>query len=75
MVDATIESELTSCLGQMPVDQQRKVLEFARTLVAPVHGVRGSELLRFAGAIEASDLEEMSRAIENGCEKVDADEW
>ena len=76
MVDATIGHELTNCLGQLPVEQQRQVLEFARTLTAPpVQGVRGSDLLKFAGTIDASDLDAMSQAIKNGCERIDADEW
>ena len=76
MVDATIERDLSTCLGQLPVEQQRQVLEFARTLTKPpVQGVRGSTLLQFAGKIDKSDLDAMSQAIEDGCEKVDVDEW
>ena len=68
MVDATIEEELSTCLGRLPVEQQRQVLEFARTLAtAPLRGVRGSTLLQFAGTIEVSELETMSQAIEDGC--------
>ena len=76
MVDATIERELSTCLGRLPVERQRQVLEFARTLATPpLQGVRGSTLLQFAGTIDESDLEAMSQAIEDGCERIDADEW
>ncbi|MFO7905793.1 MAG: hypothetical protein ACQESR_25245 [Planctomycetota bacterium] len=76
MVDATIEHELATCLRRLPVEQQRQVLEFARTLAKPsVQGVRGSNLLQFAGTIDESDLEAMSQAIKDGCERIDADEW
>ena len=75
MVDATIQHELSTCLGKLPVEQQRQVLEFARTLATPLQGVRGSNLLRFAGTIDQSDLEAMSQAIKDGCERIDADEW
>lgn len=76
MVDATIEQELSTCLGRLPVEQQRQVLEFARKLTTlPLQGVRGSTLLQFAGTIDESDLEAMSQAIEDGCERIDADEW
>jgi len=74
MVDATIEQELSTCLGRLPVQQQRQVLEFARTLATP-QGVRGADLLQFAGTIDESDLETMSQAIKDGCERIDADEW
>ncbi|MGE0373809.1 MAG: hypothetical protein AB7I48_12730 [Planctomycetaceae bacterium] len=75
MVDAAIEHELSRCLGRLPVEQQRQVLQFAQTLTPPVKGVRGLDLLRFAGAINGSDLKAMSQAIEEGCERIDADEW
>ena len=76
MVDATIEQELSTCLGRLPVEQQRQVLEFARNLTTPpLQGVRGSTLLQFSGTIDESDLEAMSQAIEDGCERIDADEW
>jgi len=76
MVDATVEQELFTCLGRLPVEQQRQVLEFSRTLATPsLQGVRGSTLLQFAGTIDESDLEAMSQAIEDGCERIDVDEW
>lgn len=76
MVDTKIETELSTCLHKLPVEKQRQVLEFARTLASSaVHGVRGADLLRFAGTIDKSDLDAMSRAIEDGCEGIDLDEW
>jgi len=37
--------------------------------------VGGKILLRFEGAIATDDLQLMSKAIEEGCEKVDISEW
>ncbi|KJU83635.1 hypothetical protein MBAV_004173 [Candidatus Magnetobacterium bavaricum] len=37
--------------------------------------VDGKNLLRFAGTIDAEDLESMSKAIDEGCEQTDTDEW
>jgi hypothetical protein len=76
MVDATIEKELTSCLGQLPVQKQLQVLDFAKALAMPVvKGVQGKTLLRFAGSIDATDVEAMSQATADDCEGVDAYEW
>jgi len=76
MTDATITQELVTFLDRLPVDQQRRVLEFARSLAVPTpHSVRGESLLRFAGAIDAADLEAMTQAIEDGCERIDPTEW
>jgi hypothetical protein len=38
-------------------------------------GVDGRQLLRFAGAIPPEDLALMERAIEEGCERIDGDDW
>lgn len=76
MVDAAIQHELTSCLEQLPVQKQQRVLEYARALAAPSPiGTKGVDLLHFAGTIGVADLDEMSRAIESGCEGIDEDEW
>jgi hypothetical protein len=76
MTNPTLERALHDQLDQLPLEQQRQVLEFARALAAAhVRGVPGHTLLRFAGTIEAADLAVMSKAIESSCEKVDPNEW
>jgi hypothetical protein len=60
----------------MGAEQQHRVLEFARALsTAAPRGVPGKELLSFAGAIAPDDLRRMEQAIQEGCEKVNPDEW
>jgi hypothetical protein len=59
-----------------PLELQRKVLEFTQALALSLpKGVPGKQLLRFAGVIEADDTRVMSQAIEEGCERVDENEW
>jgi len=53
----------------------QKYAPFAQPTTTRVQGIPGRELLRFAGTIEADDLEKMSAAIEEGCEQVDHNEW
>jgi hypothetical protein len=43
--------------------------------VPETSGVKGKELLRFAGAISAEDLDAMEKSIEEGCERVVPGEW
>ena len=79
--DPTLQNELLSYLGQLGSDDQARVVNFARTLSEPprppktVRGTPGKELLRLAGMIPHEDLEDMKRAIEEECERIDADEW
>ncbi len=76
MNGSVIENELRKAIHQLPLPQQQQVLEYARSLSKlPLKGVPGMSLLRFAGTIEADDLEQMKQAIEDGCEKVDENEW
>ena len=62
-----------------PVDLPRdRELEFqVRDVKAapPLIVVSGQSLLRFSGTIEREDLEQMSQAIAEGCERVNGDEW
>jgi hypothetical protein len=71
-----IIDEVVEQLKVMPQPLQRQVLEFVRSLVkAEVRGTPGRQLLRFAGSIPSDDLQLMREAIEQGCERVDIDEW
>ena len=71
-----LEEEICAHLQQLSLEQQQQILGFVRALVATrVRGVPGQTLLRFAGAIDASDLLSMAQAIEEGCEHVHAEDW
>jgi len=70
-----IERELQEQISNLPNEQQRRVLDFARSLVSSPKGVVGQTLLGYAGKIEPTDLEIMERAIDDGCETVNPDEW
>jgi hypothetical protein len=76
MIVPKLETEICAYLHRLPLEQQRHVLEFVRALaVAQVRGVPGQALLRFAGAIDASELATMAQAIEDGCEHVQGEDW
>jgi len=76
MTESVITQQLVEQVDRLPLEFQRKVLDFAQALaLALPKGVPGRSLLRFAGEIDAEDLQAMSRAIQADCEQVDADEW
>ena len=63
-------------LRDLPRDRQQEVLNFAKALpLAQPKGATWKELSRFAGAIPKADLKQMAKAIEEGCERIDADGW
>ncbi len=77
--DPTLQGELLSYLGRLGADDQARVVDFARSLADPSRpkkiGVPGKDLLKFAGTIPHEDLEEMKQIIEEGCERIDLNEW
>jgi len=74
MVNQSMQKEILDQLDKLHIEQQRQVLDFARTLAGPV-GKHGKELLHFAGDINLEDLKLMSQAIEQDCEQVNVNEW
>ncbi len=61
-MDTSIKDNLIAHVENLPSDLQRRVLDFAKSLLPK--GVEGKSLLRFEGAIPADDLQLMSKAIE-----------
>jgi hypothetical protein len=75
-MDTPIVGKVIEQMKALPYEMQWRVLEFTRALaLSSPRGVAGNQLLRFAGAVAMDDLDLMREAIEQGCERVDADEW
>lgn len=76
MVDQAICDALIKKLDAMPVAQQRRVLNYALTIREELPpGTPGRDLLKFAGTISPEDCDLMEKAIEEGCERIDLNEW
>ena len=76
MLDPSIERNLRVQLSKLAFDQQQLVLAFAQALVEqyPV-GLPGETYGSFAGSTDPEELAQMAAAIEEGCERVDVNEW
>ncbi len=82
--DEEIKRRVLEQLDALDADGKREVLDFSRELSAqkasearqprPV-GDTGGALLAFAGTIPAEDLEEIRRAVEEDCERIDEEGW
>ena len=73
MTTQSVKDNLIAQIDKLPHDLQVRVLDIIKALTPK--GVEGKSLLRFEGSISADDLQLMSKAIEEGCEKVDINEW
>ena len=71
---AAVKIELEERIAALPLELQKKVLEFARS-IAPFKGTQGTALLEFAGQIPPAECAAMLHAIEEGCESVDPNGW
>ena len=60
----------------LPEIQQRQVLDFVWQLRTPrLPGVRGDQMLRFAGILSTEDAASMLSSTVEGCGKIDHDGW
>ena len=76
MVNPEVQAALLARLESLPVEMQRRVLDFAEALAVGVSGGRGpDELLSLSGSLAKESAAEMLEAIAEGCENVDADAW
>ena len=76
MGNPAVRDEILRRLDGLSGDQQSRVLDF----VEPVDSLarQGSslqDLEPFSGIIDEKSWQEMEAAIEEACERVDADEW
>jgi hypothetical protein len=71
-----IRDEIVARVDNLPPDMQEQVLQFLASLPTSVaRGEAGAGLRRFSGFLDPISVEEMTRAIEDACEQVDAREW
>ena len=76
MVHPAIQKRILNQLSQLAFEKQQQVLAFAEALgKQPIKGLPGNAYLRFAGLMDAEDATSIKKAIEEGCEQVDENEW
>lgn len=73
---ADCKNKIINELDNLNWEQQKKILDYLLWLkLSESKGTRGEELLVFSGAIDQEDLAVMEKAISEGCEKIDANDW
>lgn len=76
MLDSATQNDLLKEVEQLSPPLQRKVVDFAHSLAqARPRGTPGRQLLKFAGILSPEEAKAMMDAIEEGCERIDANEW
>lgn len=71
-----VRDEIVERVDKLPPEMQEQVLRFVVSLKPPAQkGESGLALRRFSGSLDAASADQMIRAIEAECERVDAGEW
>jgi predicted HTH domain antitoxin len=71
MTESVIAGELLKQLEQLPLEFQKKVLEFAKDLnTTALKGKPGRDLLKFAENLDPESLKAMEEAVDYGYERV-----
>lgn len=76
VVVPAVKEQILSDLDRLSPAQQKKAAELIHELVSPLpRGASIEDLLKVAGTLDDEASCEMMSAIEEGCERVDLDEW
>jgi hypothetical protein len=76
MASKTFENEFLKGLDLLSKEQQDKVISYVKALLKRAKSNKlHSGLLQFAGSLNPKDVQEISSAIEAGCENIDKNEW
>lgn len=76
MVMPAIKKQILEDLDRLPPEKQQRAAELVHELVVPLpRGASAEDLMSLAGTLDDPSAREMIAAIEEGCERVDLDEW
>ena len=76
VVMPTIREQILNDLDRLSAENQERAATLVHSLVAALpKGASAEDLLQVAGTLDAESAREMMEAIEDGCERVDLDEW
>jgi hypothetical protein len=71
-----VKSQIVSQLESLSPELQEQVLQYVNSLTCSSRtGERGADLRQFAGSLDSVSANEIKRAIDNECERIDATGW
>jgi hypothetical protein len=76
MIDSAIKDQLLKQVDQLTLEGQHQVLEFVNSLAKRSSSKIGPKnFLELCGILDSQSAEEMRQAIEEGCERIDPNDW
>jgi predicted AAA+ superfamily ATPase len=75
-MNTVLREEIINNLNKLPVELQKKVKDFVDALISTIpKGTSGKSLAKYAGTLSNKDAQEFIDAIEDGCERINEDDW
>jgi hypothetical protein len=74
MSNIELQESIIRSIQQMTLVQQLRLLDFINSMLKIKREGEPKGLLKFVGAFEKEDLQEMEQALED-CEQIDENEW
>lgn len=76
MVLPAVKDQILQDLDQLSPERQKQAAELVHGLVGRLpKGASIEDLMQLSGSLDDQSAREMMEAIEEGCERVDLDEW
>ena len=76
MVLPAVKDQILQDLDQLSPEQQKQATELVHGLVSRLpKGASVEDLMQLAGSLDDQSAREMMEAIQEGCERVDLNEW
>jgi hypothetical protein len=76
VIEPTVKEQILKDLDRLSPELQRRALTLVHGLVDPFpKGASVEDLMSVAGILDDESAREMMEAIEEGCERIDPEDW
>jgi len=75
MASKAFENEFLKTLELLSKEQQNRAITYVKALLKRTKSNNHQALLQFAGSFTSKDVQEISSALEAGCENIDPDRY
>jgi hypothetical protein len=76
VIEPAIKEQILKDLDRLSPELQRRALELVHNLASPLSkGASVEDLMSLAGILDDESAREMIEAIEEGCERIDSQDW
>jgi hypothetical protein len=76
VIEPTVKERILRDLDQLSPELQQRAVRLVHNLVDPLpRGASVENLMSLAGTLDDESAREMIEAIEEGCERIDPEDW